>query len=87
MTKIFKYELDLTGKQEITFPQGFVPLHVGYDWNNRLCIWTQINDNADKERETIYIVGTGQELPDAETEYLGTAKDESGYIWHVFLKI
>jgi hypothetical protein len=92
MTTIYKYPLIITDKQIIKVQQGAVPLYVEFDGQNQLCLWCQVESNKSKENCTIYIVGTGNEMPDTECEYIGSVKDTytnkfGTFIWHVFIEI
>jgi hypothetical protein len=92
MNTIFKYPLVITDEQKIKIPQGAVPLYVEFDGTNTLCLWCQVNTTVIKENCIIYIVGTGNPMPDKECEYIGSVKDTFTYqyttfIWHVFIGI
>ena len=92
METIYKYPLEITDKQEILMLEGAVPLCVDFDGNNQLCLWANVNDTAGKEKSTIYVLGTGNPMPDVEMEYIGSVRDERTnkkivFTWHVFIKI
>jgi hypothetical protein len=90
MKTIHKYPLETTDSQEISMSKGHKPLYVGFDGNYQLCLWAMIDDNAKKTKCTIYVVGTGNPLPDAEMDYIGSVKDDITtshftFIWHIFI--
>jgi len=93
MTTIWKYRLAITDKQTIKVQQRAIPLYVGFDGNNNLCLWCQVDDNnMIKDNYIIYIVGTGNPMHDTECKYIGSVKDTYTYqhttfIWHVFIGI
>jgi hypothetical protein len=89
MKTIYKYELKITPKQEITIQKGYKNLRVGYDGRNKLCLWSMVDDQASKTKCVIYIVGTGNEMSDSKVEYLGSVNDNMTninltFIWHIF---
>jgi hypothetical protein len=89
MKTIYKYELEITDKQEITIQKGYKNLHVGYDGRNKLCLWSMVDNQAPKTKCTIYIVGTGNKMPDCKVEYIGSVNDNVTnmnltFIWHIF---
>lgn len=54
-------------------------------------VWVILDDDIPEVRALdFYTVGTGWELTDGDAQvmrnsaYVGTVKDEEGYIWHVF---
>lgn len=53
------------------------------------CLWCEVDDDADEAKITILTIGTGieydPEVLDAEHwEYIGTAIDAHGYVWHYY---
>ncbi len=84
MKRIWKFQLELTGAQEITMPHGAHILHVGYQMDN-LCLWALVNPNAFlKDLRIIKIFGTGREAPGAEQgNYIGTVQ-HNDFVWHIF---
>lgn len=85
MVKIWKYQVP--GHCEGKIRQVLnVKLQYG-----KPVVWVMLDDSLDQVRALdFYTVGTGWELTDGDEQiikmsaYVGTIKDEEGYIWHVF---
>ena len=90
MKTIHKYPIRTSDKQVVVTHKGFKPLYVNYDGKNRLCLWGVVNTDAKEIQAHIYVVGTGNPLPDVEMDYVGSVKDtttnpEFAFIWHIFV--
>lgn len=53
------------------------------------CLWCEVDDNADEVKMTILTLGTGIDydptvLDNEEWDYIGTAIDAHGYVWHYY---
>jgi hypothetical protein len=53
------------------------------------CLWCEVDDDADEVKMTILTLGTGVDydptvLDSEEWEYIGTAIDTHGYVWHYY---
>lgn len=82
MRSIWKFPLIITDKQIIEGPIKSV-LHVGLDPRGYLCLWAEV-DTADPSTDlTVYIVGTGNTIPDEVTTHYGSVMQGS-FIWHVY---
>lgn len=85
MKQIFKYRLPRDG-ETITINAHIVKwleIHEQHGWPH---IWAIIDDAMPDDSWTIIAWGTGWEVPEEvlNAEYLGTAQDGAGYIWHYF---
>ena len=91
MKKIFKYELDIVGEQEIEVPLECKILSVDsqeVDHIEGLYCWALVNpENPAKQKKTIRMMGTGHPIPDdmSKMQFIGTVKYlHDKLIWHVF---
>ena len=48
-------------------------------------IWVLINTELKKDPTALIAIGTGWELPPDIKDYVGTAQDSFGFVWHYFL--
>ena len=53
------------------------------------CLWCEVDDDADEVKMTILTLGTGVDydptvLDNEEWEYIGTAIDTHGCVWHYY---
>jgi hypothetical protein len=93
MKTIWKYTLEITGKQELHLPKGAEPLCVKMQ-KDIPCIWFLVDTKEETIKRTIYIYGTGQPLPDMSQAticaiggnvYIDSFKSNNDvFIWHVF---
>lgn len=88
MKKIYKYALPLDGKSIQVSDYIIEWLKVGMQ-NGWPYIWAVIDAEREGMMTEIVAWGTGWILPDDvyyDTDYLGTAIDGAGYVWHYFAK-
>lgn len=97
METIWKYQLEITDRQEIMMPYNAQILTVQVQ-NGILCLWARVNPTAKKDpvydeedrKRRIEIIGTGNPIPkltiaEARRKYIGSCVMEGGYfVWHVF---
>lgn len=95
MKVIYKYRLpDETGKGKIALPQDNKPLYIGYDGEDKLCLWAEVDNKSDLKVYHVYILGTGWDLDRMYNgysildlpHYIGTTKDKFGQMWHVYME-
>ncbi len=84
MKTIYKYPFEITDEQAIDLPIGFQLLHVGVDPHKQTCLWCLVDPAAEKKTENLFIVGTGNPVPDVPLRRLGSFL-AGPYVWHVFL--
>ena len=85
MKKIFKYRLPRDG-EAITINAHVIKwleIHEQHSWPH---IWAIVDDAKPSNDWTIIAWGTGWDVPEEimAAEYLGTAEDGAGYVWHYF---
>lgn len=84
MRKIYKYELPVDGGI-ITIKQCIIKILSIQEQNGIPMMWAIVDpDNEKIEPLEIVAIGTGWELPMGLEDYLGTAQDEYGFVWHYF---
>ena len=89
MRRIYKYELKMTGLNQIKMPAGANVLSVGLDPANKLCILALVDPEETKEDVREFMVaGTGWDLQDElskhlSANFLGTVKQQP-YMWHIW---
>ena len=86
LQRIFKYPLTITDKQFVEVPMYATPLKVAFQ-DGQLYMWCQVTPSREKNHYSIYIFGTGHELPYVPLNYLETVFDVRGYVWHVYLGV
>ena len=84
MRKIYKYELPVDGGI-IAIKQCIIKILNIQEQNGIPVMWAIVDpDDEVVEPLKIIAIGTGWELPTGLEDYLGTAQDEYGFIWHYF---
>ena len=84
MRKIYKYELPVDGGI-IAIKQCIIKILNIREQNGIPVMWAIVDpDDEVVEPLKIIAIGTGWELPTGLEDYLGTAQDEYGFIWHYF---
>jgi hypothetical protein len=93
MDTIWKYQLEITDRQEIFMPYSAKILTVQVQ-HNILCLWARVNTDQDpvfgeeKKKRVIEIIGTGNPIPnlaiyETHRRYISTCV--MGYfVWHIF---
>lgn len=85
MQAIWKFPLEVIGKQEIDIPKGAKILTVQTQFNTP-CIWAICDINVPKEKKTINMIRTGHGHDYIHGEYIGTTQVAEGrLVWHFFI--
>ncbi len=80
---IYKYPLKLTDVQHVTMPKGARILSV-HDQRGTICLWALVDaSEVSTEARLIEIIGTGNPMPVAKRQFIGTVVQEP-FVWHVF---
>ena len=86
--RILKYRLPINGdRKAITCGLGrWLAVQPQNGWPH---VWVMVDDNAPQIEYEIISVGTGWDLPIdfKESNYLGTAQDSGGFVWHYFVQL
>jgi hypothetical protein len=84
MKAIFKYQLEVTGRQAINMLAGAEILTVQVQ-HGVLCMWALVDPANDYEKRYIAIYGTGNPVPLYPGRYISTVQQANGsLVWHVF---
>ena len=85
MGAVFKYQLVVTDRQEVTMPKDAKILCIQVQ-NGTPCIWCMVEPSNPEEKVTIRIHGTGHNINDPERlEYIGTFQVRNyGLVFHAF---
>ena len=82
--KVWKYILHTEASSQcIVIPQGAEPLHLAAQ-GNTICLWMQVDPNAETMRKEIFCVDTGGLNIPPGAAHLGTAIMPSASVWHFF---
>ena len=84
MEKIYKYELPVDG-DVIIIKDTVVRFLDVQDQNGIPAIWAIVDLEKESEPIEIIAIGTGWELLPGLGQYLGTAQDDFGFVWHYFI--
>lgn len=82
MRTIWKYELQITDDQDLSVPEGTLPLAVG-DQGGRLMLWCMVFTALPSTLLHVRIHGSGHPLKDDDPPYIGTVVMPP-FVWHVF---
>jgi hypothetical protein len=88
MKKIYKYQLGIDGQSIVINSPVKQFLHVESQQGWPM-IWAMVDSTLERCKYEVMCMGTGWPLPDElidESEYLGTALDGAGYVWHYFVR-
>lgn len=82
---IWKYQLEITDRQEITVPAEGIFL-CAQTQHGIPCLWAEVDPDKPHEKRIIRIIGTGNPGGDLSTmNYLGTVQTANGQlIWHIY---
>lgn len=84
MSRIFKYDLQITDEQVVEMPVGAKILTAQFQYE-KLVLWAIVDDNPEKKNRKIRIVGTGHPFSDYELLYITTVQQYEGkLVWHIF---
>lgn len=84
---IWKYELEITGKQVLTIPCEHQFLSV-QNQGGSLVAWYQLDPDAPTVDLQMGVFGTGHLIKECPGTYLGSAQFQDGaLVWHVFSKV
>ena len=84
MRTIWKFPLVITDKQKITVPIGSNFVHCGLDPNGEPSIWYRVDPRLEAIEKDVYIVGTGNPLPDEALHHQGSFV-HGPFMWHVYV--
>jgi hypothetical protein len=85
MTKIYKHYLGFDGGI-IKIKNKFKRFLTVQAQNGTPTCWYEVHDNCDEIEVMVIAIGTGWNIPKefSDCEYIGTAQDKLGYVWHYY---
>ena len=83
MKTIHKFPIRTTDKQIIT-GQFHEITHAGLDPNGSLCVWAEIDLDQQEHHLTIFVIGTGNTMPDYPMRHIGSVV-QGPFVWHVYV--
>ena len=86
MRTIYKHQIEITDEQTVMIhgDSGFpVFLHAGLDPVGRPCLWVEQETTFELKPHTIYIVGTGKQMPLKAMVHVGSFV-QGRFVWHVY---
>jgi hypothetical protein len=81
--KIYKYELPC-GDETLVIKEKVIKFLNVQNQNNIAMVWVLVDAQIKEKETTVAAFGTGWDIPDYADEYIGTAQDEFGFVWHYF---
>jgi hypothetical protein len=83
MRKVFKYPLTISSKFELQLPKGATILSAQIQSESPV-MWAEVDPEATKTARTLYIVGTGHDVP-VGARFVSTFQEMGGQlIWHLY---
>ena len=87
-----KYELQ-RGHNKLAIPGGLCGHHFAFQYEKRGIhtlslprLWTNVSEELREQEVSIYVAGTGEEVPKGVLSYLGTAVNtKATYVLHAYL--
>ncbi len=83
MRTVYKYVLKDRTTQKVAMPGLEKIVHVGMQ-NDTICLWAEVQTHFPEKEHTIFVVGTGHDLPqDGVLLHQGTVMD-GPFVWHIY---
>ena len=82
--KIYKYDLPTSPGSIKVIKEKVLQYLSIQSQNNVPTLWALVDAEDTSAPTDIYAFGTGWELPDCVSQYLGTLQTPQGYVWHYF---
>ncbi len=95
MKTIYKYPLKLVDTQRIKIPKGSVVISAQVQ-DGVICLWAEVDTDKPLVEPLVYVVGTGQPLPEQECWFDGDEQhfnlyidtvQLNGFVWHIYVEI
>jgi hypothetical protein len=86
MRTIFKYPVELAHAFQLELPRGAKFINLGQDtrYSEKISLWFEVDtEEQDRTTRTFYIVGTGQPIPAAATQHIGSVI-MLPFVWHIY---
>ena len=82
MAQIFKYLLNEGSYNRVVLPEGYVPLHAGFQ-GGELYVWCMIDVANPDTIGIFHVVGTGWEFDPRNKFFMNTVLEDQ-YVWHIW---
>lgn len=83
---IWKYQLTLTDRQQVSMPPGAQILSAHLQ-HGLICLWAVVDGNrTERVNRDIEIFGTGNPIPHGRRAFIGSIV-QNPFVWHVFERI
>lgn len=92
MRTLWKFNLEVTDIQHVRMPKGAKVRKVGVQ-RGELCLWVEVDTEAEKEERTFEVIGTGNPMPTdmgIERTYIDSVQMERRgmeFVWHVYERV
>lgn len=86
--RIYKYILEVSEQQTLTIPRNSKLLLIAVQ-DGRICAWLEVQEEESLNPDfawTVYIVGTGRQVPHEATQHIGTVQ-MGPYVWHLYTRL
>lgn len=85
--RVYKFGSVQSKPMVYSLPVGAKPLKAGVQ-NGEVVFWAAVDDHRLTEDWEVVFVGTGRGVPEpfALENYVDTAIDPEGFVWHVFAR-
>lgn len=85
MKTIWKFKLNVVDKESVVIPQGAQFLDAQMQ-GGVLTLWAVVDPHANIAKKTVYVRGTGHDMPEEDVEHIGTVQERAhALVWHVFI--
>lgn len=84
MKTIGKYALLGAQIERVNVPRGARVLTVQMQ-GAQVCLWALADSREPLVTMTVWVFGTGFEMPEEVGRYLSTVQTRDGFVWHYFL--
>lgn len=84
MKAVYRYDLELTDRQEIELPANALLLHIARQTRtpHALSLWVAVDPENVLETRGIALTGTGHSEIEDDFVYISTYQEPSGFVWH-----
>jgi hypothetical protein len=83
MKTVWKFPLRIADHQVVEMPAGAHVVHVGLDPGGQPSIWATVDTTKAIIGHAMFVIGTGQQIPDGDNRHIGSFVDGS-FVWHVW---
>jgi hypothetical protein len=87
MTVVYKYPFAPGITNILELPRGAKALHADYQHTtDQWCLWAEVDPTQPNVMVPLYMVETGQEIPDTPRRYLNSVLTQRGtFVFHFYI--